>query len=183
MRRAFPFTAILLFLASPGFAAAPASPYAGQSLCALKALSDAEIADYLSGKGMGLAKAAELNHYPGPRHVLDLSAELKLSADQKRRIEALQAKMLAEARDLGTRIVEKERELDALFATRKIKSERLRTLAAEIAGLQGELRYVHLNAHLALYPVLTPGQIRRYDGLRGYRAAPSGTEHEHSRRH
>jgi len=38
---------------------------------------------------MGLAKAAELNHYPGPRHVLDLASELKLSEEQRLRIEQI----------------------------------------------------------------------------------------------
>jgi hypothetical protein len=40
------------------------SPYVGQEFREIKALSPQEISDYLSGKGMGLAKAAELNGYP-----------------------------------------------------------------------------------------------------------------------
>ena len=43
------------------------SPYVGQESREIKALSPQEISDYLSGKGMGLAKAAELNGYPGQR--------------------------------------------------------------------------------------------------------------------
>lgn len=46
-------------------------PYAGQQERMIKALSTSEIDGLKKGKGMGLAKAAELNHYPGPRHVLD----------------------------------------------------------------------------------------------------------------
>jgi hypothetical protein len=37
---------------------------------------------------MGLALPAELNGYPGPIHVLELSDKLGLSAEQKSRIEA-----------------------------------------------------------------------------------------------
>jgi len=43
-----------------------ASPYAGSENREIKALSTDEIASYLQGKGMGFAKAAELNHHPGP---------------------------------------------------------------------------------------------------------------------
>jgi hypothetical protein len=42
-------------------------PYVGQQFREIKALSPQEISDYLSGKGMGLAKAAELNGYLVPR--------------------------------------------------------------------------------------------------------------------
>jgi hypothetical protein len=45
-------------------------PYAGQQARSIKALSDEEIAALRKGEGMGMAKAAELNGYPGPVHVL-----------------------------------------------------------------------------------------------------------------
>lgn len=50
-----------------------ASPDAGQQHRQIKALSADEIQNYLAGKGAGMAKAAELNHYPGPTHVLELA--------------------------------------------------------------------------------------------------------------
>lgn len=43
-------------------------PYTGQQARPIKALSDAEIAALRKGEGMGMAKAAELNGYPGPVH-------------------------------------------------------------------------------------------------------------------
>ena len=46
------------------------SPYTGEEQRAIKALSEEEIGDLLEARGMGLAKAAELNSYPGPLHVL-----------------------------------------------------------------------------------------------------------------
>jgi hypothetical protein len=48
------------------------SPYAGQQARPIKAVSDEDIAALRKGEGMGMAKAAELNGYPGPAHVLSL---------------------------------------------------------------------------------------------------------------
>ena len=50
-------------------------PYAGQEARSIKALSDDDIAALRKGEGMGMAKAAELNGYPGPVHVLSLAAQ------------------------------------------------------------------------------------------------------------
>jgi hypothetical protein len=53
--------------------------YAGQQTRAIKALSSEDIAALRNGEGMGMAKAAELNGYPGPAHVLALAAQLGLT--------------------------------------------------------------------------------------------------------
>lgn len=174
----------VLLLAIPLLALAQVgrSPYAGQAERPLKALSDEEIQDYLTGQGMGLAKAAELNGYPGPKHVLELAGQLQLADSQKAEAQRIRGRMLKEAKRLGGLIVEKERELDGLFAGGLIDGDRLRALTGQIARLQGELRAAHLQAHLEQRRVLTPGQIRKYDGLRGYgagRANPHGG-HEHN---
>ena len=58
-------------------------PYQGQQPRVIKSLSQSDIEGYLNGKGMGLAKAAELNHYPGPRHVLDVADKPGLTDRQK----------------------------------------------------------------------------------------------------
>jgi hypothetical protein len=42
----------------------------------IKALSAEQIADLKAGQGLSLALAAELNGYPGPRHVLELGKQL-----------------------------------------------------------------------------------------------------------
>lgn len=42
------------------------SPYTGEQAREIKALSADEVNAYLNGQGAGLAKAAELNRYPGP---------------------------------------------------------------------------------------------------------------------
>lgn len=117
---------------------------------------------------MGLARPAELNQYPGPKHVLELVVELELSDEQRQHVEASHAAMLGEAQRLGKEIVDKERHLDRRFAHSHIDEEVLRSVTAEIAELYGELRFVHLRAHLETRAVLSPGQIESYDRLRGY---------------
>ena len=75
-----PVVAIVLsFVASVAFAQ---SPYVGMQTRSIKARSDQQIADLKAGRGMGLALPAELNGYPGPAHVLELSDQLGLSAER-----------------------------------------------------------------------------------------------------
>jgi len=150
-------------------AAAP-SPYAGQEGRAIKALSPHEIEDLRAGRGMGLAKVAELNSYPGPAHVLELAEELRLTTAQQRIVEARREHMSAEARRLGAAILEEERTLDTAFATSRITPDDLRERTLRIGELQGRLRASHLAAHLDVRAALAPDQIAAYDRLRGYNA-------------
>ena len=76
-----PFALLWLSLTSAMFAAPAPSPYAGEQTREIKALSGSDIANLRNGRGMGLARPAELNRYPGPRHVLD-TAELALTPAQ-----------------------------------------------------------------------------------------------------
>ena len=117
---------------------------------------------------MGYARAAELNHYPGPMHVLELAESLELSADQLRRTQALFETVKEEARRLDAEIVEKERELDALFAEAQATDEKVEAVLEEIAALQARLRGAHLRAHIAQRDIMSDDQIARYDALRGY---------------
>jgi len=146
-----------------------ASPYAGLESREIKALSAEQIAEYRSGEGMGLALAAELNSYPGPRHTLDLAGPLELSSSQQAAVSGVMAVMERDARRLGGMLVERERQLDRAFAGGTVDEAALTTHTAVIARLQGELRWVHLRAHLEVRRVLTEEQVRRYDALRGYR--------------
>src|SRR5579883_151022 len=77
-------------------AAAAQSPYAGLEARPVKALSDEQIADLKAGRGMGLALAAELNGYPGPRHLLDLADQLSLTPAQRAEVQRLFDAMAAE---------------------------------------------------------------------------------------
>lgn len=145
-----------------------ASPYIGQQLRDIKSLSQSDIDGYLSGKGMGYAKAAELNHYPGPRHVLDMENELKLSNKQREQTEALFKKMQTSAIKLGKQLIQQEKELDQLFASSKITQESLDNLLQKIGSTQARLRYVHLSTHLEQKNILNNHQVMMYDQLRGY---------------
>lgn len=170
---------VLLAVAVNNFAAvAQPAPYAGQERREIKALSPEEIQDYLAGKGMGLAKAAELNRYPGPAHVLELAEQLRLDAQQKIRSEAIFKTMQAEAMRQGKALVEKERELDRLFAGGGVTSEDLRAALEEIGRLQAEVRRTHLQAHIEQRKILTEQQVARYEELRGY-TSHAGRAHQH----
>lgn len=147
----------------------------------IKALPAAELAGLLAARGLGLAQAAELNHYPGPIHVLELRDELSLTGSQLEAVQAILRTVVA-ARVIGAQLVEKERELDTAFRDAVITPSTLGRLTAEIAVLRGKLREVHLTAHLEMRPVLTPYQIEAYDRLRGYADAPPANPHGHADR-
>ena len=146
---------------------------------AIKALSDEEIQGLLNGEGMGVAKIAELNHYPGPRHVLDLKDQLNLSEKQRVETQKLFDTMHAQAVRIGKLIIDKEQELDNLFAKKESNEKKIKTLVQEIARLQGELRFIHLQAHFRMKPVLSPEHISQYDLLRGYGPHTGETPRHH----
>jgi len=152
----------------------PNQPYAGLQAREIKSLSREQINQLNAGEGMGFALAAELNGYPGPRHVLDLGAQLGLTAAQRADIQRLFDAMKVEALPLGQKLVAAERDLNVAFADRTITQERLAEATAAIGKLQGELRDTHLKFHLATAALLTPDQIHRYGDLRGYAAMASG---------
>jgi hypothetical protein len=85
--KALLLTFAVLLPAVPVFAAD--TPYAGQQARAIKALSDDDIAALRNGEGIGMAKAAELNGYPGPMHVLTLAKQLGLTDGQQRQVIAI----------------------------------------------------------------------------------------------
>ncbi|HTK81929.1 MAG TPA: Spy/CpxP family protein refolding chaperone [Bacteroidota bacterium] len=155
------------------------SPYAGEQSREIKSLSAEEIEKYLTGEGMGLAKAAELNHYPGPRHVMDLANDLHLTNDQKQRTQSAFDAMHEKAVSLGKKIVDGETALDKLFADGSISPERLSAATKDVAGLQGELRDAHLQAHLSMRRILSEEQRKQYDELRGYNSGM--LDHSHMR--
>jgi len=99
---------ILLLVGAACLLTAPAlavdMPYAGQQARSIKALSDEDIAALRKGEGMGMAKAAELNGYPGPVHVLQLAAQLGLTDAQRRDVQAIFDRMSAAAKTLGVAV-------------------------------------------------------------------------------
>jgi Spy/CpxP family protein refolding chaperone len=176
-------TVALAFALALSGAALAQQPYAGQQMREIKALEAEEIAQYLAGAGMGFAKAAELNQYPGPMHTLELADQLSLSVEQRAAMESLMKRHKAEARELGAEVVRLERELDALFAEKRATAALVDAKLAEVAVAQARYRGSHLKTHIEARKLLTPEQVAQYDTLRGYSkgAAPAG--HGHQPRH
>ena len=147
---------------------APLSPYAGQQSREIKALSEAQTQDILAGKGMELAKAAELNGYPGPMHALELADPLQLTPAQRAATTQLLNLHKSEVRVLGRQLVEAERHLDYAFASQQIDAENLTRLTQQIGQLQAAVRNAHLQTHLRQTRLLTVQQVTQYQMLRGY---------------
>jgi hypothetical protein len=97
----------------------------GQEAHPIKALSPEEVDGLLDGKGLGFAKAAELNGYPDPAHVPEPASLLHLTDAQRDATRALQAQMHAQAAAMGSQLVALESDLDRQFADRTITSETL----------------------------------------------------------
>ncbi len=144
------------------------TPYAGQQSRPIKSLSDREVRDYLSGAGMGFARAAELNSYPGPMHVMELADALQLSGQQRAATQVLFDAHKAEARAIGAQLVEAERELDALFRAGAASEQVLADQVSRVAQWHGRYRLSHLETHRRMRALLSATQISRYDELRGY---------------
>jgi Spy/CpxP family protein refolding chaperone len=156
-----------------------ASPYADLQSRPIKALSEQQISDLRAGRGMGFALAAELNGYPGPLHVIEFASKLELSAEQRRRMDALFAAMKAEATALGEALIGEEAALDRLFARREINTDALIAATSKIGATQAALRAAHLKYHLATVEVLSPVQVEKYAELRGYKTTQPMPEHKH----
>jgi hypothetical protein len=174
----------LAFLAAAGIsvlignaAAQSLRPYAGMQSRSIKALSAEQIADLKAGRGMSLALAAELNGYPGPRHVLELSDQLGLTDQQRAVVQRLFAQMTAEVIPIGEKLISQEAELDQLFAGRIATPSSLGSATAAIGTTQAELRNAHLKYHVLTSGLLTAAQMQRYSQLRGYADESSSTQH------
>ncbi len=148
--------------------AANATPYAGQQSRQIKSLSAEETKGWQDGQGMGLAKAAELNGYPGPMHSLELKDALQLNAEQISTTQQLMAKHKAEVSLLGKQLVEMEGHLDQAFAQKTIDATSIDRMTAHIASIQGKIRASHLKTHLLQTALLSPTQVKQYNTVRGY---------------
>lgn len=146
------------------------SHYAGWQTRDIKSLSSEDIEGLRAGRGMSLALAAELNGYPGPLHVLEMSDKLALTQAQRAATQDLFARMKSAAIDAGEDYVSAERDLDRLFASKKALPQQLTEALNRLAQAQAKLRGTHLQAHLEQVRILTPEQVAKYNTLRGYGA-------------
>lgn len=147
------------------------SKYIGQENRIIKSLSSEDIESLETGTGDafgGMAKLAELNGYPGPRHVLDLGKELGLTTAQKENITMIYNYMKREALKLGQEILQIEKTANELFDNKSISDSELQRLINKSAENYGKLRYIHLTTHLKMMDILSQEQIILYNTLRGY---------------
>jgi len=152
-------------------------PYAGEADRDIKALSAEEVKQYLSGAGMGYAKAAELNRFPGPQHALEMADKLGLTPNQRGEVARLMEAHKVQARAIGARLVASERALDALFSSGNFGYAALSEAVRAAAAAAGEYRLSHLETHRATRALLSAGQVARYDELRGYKPAAAEDAH------
>lgn len=143
-------------------------PYAGLENRPIKALSDGQVADLRAGRGMGLALAAELNGYPGPKHVLEHSDALGLAPAQRAEVEKLFDSMRREAIPAGEELIAAEARLDRIFADGSADFASLDAAMREVAVAYAKLRRTHLSYHISTKAVLTPSQVATYNTIRGY---------------
>jgi hypothetical protein len=173
---------VLLSIFAAAFAIGSAvaqTPYAGMQTRSIKALSEQQIADLRTGRGMGLALAAELNGYSGPSHLLELADKIGLSDEQRNSARGMFEAMKAETILIGERLIAQEAALDKLFVDHAITPEKLNVVTAEIGVTQAKLRAAHLKYHLSTVAMLEPAQIRQHSALRGYDNGGPQEHHHH----
>ncbi|WMS89031.1 hypothetical protein [Pleionea litopenaei] len=153
--------------------------YSGEELREIKSLSKDRIEGLLEGKGMGYAKVAELNGYPGPKHVLELAEELDLSEEQLAKTKSNFSKMNKQARELGQQLIHAERELETLFNVGSVTEAQVISRLENIVQLEAQLRACHVNAHLTQKNLLSAHQVQLYNRLRGYSNPSQHGKHKH----
>ena len=116
--------------------------------------SEVPVADLLDGRGMGQEAWG--------------AGKLRLSPEQATPVPEIVRAMASEARRLGVLVLDAERDLALAFRSGEIDGTNLRARVERIAALRGELRAVHLQAHLETRAVLDPAQLARYGELRGH---------------
>lgn len=165
---------VLMALVAPPAALASEQPYGGLEAREIKALSPEEIAALEAGLGFSQALPAELNGYPGPRHVIDLALELDLTPAQRAAVETLFREMQAEAIAAGRAVLDAEAELEAAFREGALSEDDLVAMAEDIGRRRGVLRGIHLKYHLRTKALLSPHQVAIYNAARGYGGGHAG---------
>ena len=148
------------------------SKYSGEENRDIKSLSSDDIKELTNGGGWGLAKAAELNGYPGPVHIFQIEKEINLTQEQKNKVNVLFKQMKKEAISLGVQLIKLEKQLNISFQNKTINQNSLENQIFNIMEVRKKLRLVHLSTHLETPKILTKEQIVLYNKLRGYGMDP-----------
>lgn len=163
MKRITTLLIALSLAASPAFAQ---SHGGGKGMSRSGALSEKEIEALEVGKGMGMARVAELNDYPGPKHVLELADELELTDAQKAKTQQLYGEVRANAIPLGRKLIAAEAALERAFVEKTVDAASLEAALLEIGELRARLRHVHMEAHVRQRALLSDDQVETYGRLR-----------------
>ena len=131
-----------------------------------QAMQMREFRNLQQGRGMGMARAAETNGYPGPKHVLEHAEALALTDDQIERSREIMTRVKSRAPELGKQVVDAEKQLEAMFVEGNVDAASMDSLLMQIAELRAQLRSIHLTAHLDQAAILTEAQITKYTELR-----------------
>ena len=159
------FVPVCVLLAQHQHGQQPAAPAAKKAEASHHAYLEMERGAIERGEGFGMAMAADKAGYPGPKHILQLKEQLKLTAEQESAVTALMDAMKEKARSLGQQILKAEQQLEELFRAGRSEAE-LREETYRIATLRAQLRWVHLETHLAARKLLTGEQLADYQRLR-----------------
>jgi len=144
------------------------SSYVGEESRKIKSLSQDDIMALQKGAGWGMAKAAELNGYPGPKHIIQMQDEINLTLLQKSKINLEFQKMQTKAMALGNELILLEEKLNNAFSNKSINEIKLDEYITDIMDVRARLRLVHLSTHLKTPSILTQEQVILYNDLRGY---------------
>lgn len=147
-----------------------AQSYADQQSRQISSFSDDEVKGHLEGRGLGYARPAELNGYPGPMHILELAKELSLTDEQRKKIQDIFDRMRVRAQAAGEAYIKAEKSLDDAFRTGATDAATISRLVHDADAKRAEKRLAHLGAHLEATPILTQSQRTKYAELRGYAA-------------
>jgi hypothetical protein len=148
------------------------SEYAGLERRVIKSISDDDLKALKKGEegvfGGMLGLSAELNNFPESMRVLKLEKELKLSDEQRKKIQQIADEKQRETVLLGEELIAAEKHLDSHFANDTVSSIELKDLANRSAEIFGRLRYFHLVSHIKTKDVLSQDQINLYNKICGY---------------
>ena len=117
------------------------------------------------GEGFGMALPADRSGYPGPKHILELKSELKLTVEQEAAVQKLMAQMKEKAVARGRDALTAEAKLEEMFKQGATEAD-LREQTYRVASIRAEVRWVHLSTHLRAKKLLTPEQLASYQNLR-----------------
>jgi hypothetical protein len=73
--------------------------------------------------------------------------------------------MSNKAKGIGAAIIAIEHDMNRVFANKTITEEYLNLMLDKSARLYGQVRFVHLSAHLDTLQMLTMAQVQRYNKM------------------